>query len=699
MNSLLTDRRRHLKRQPARLASFDVPCTKESNHTLKNMTEALREQVQQTRKALEAPIADLETLVHLLSAPLRFLNLIPSNISGRSSTAWDSLDPTLRPLFIQKHLPGLQVILLRSVYVDWKEQLEESGQLQTVFEQWFSPSASSHEAHLVALSAVSVILALFKEQSQTPLHILSVQHSLSSLGRATEQHSLEGIHWAFFNGSIPAQHDREQVDWLNAIKLYFSVPDRVANFTSAIDSPLQTPPALDWNTSMVNLTRSLSLLVDSSSQAEHIAPFLAKFINTGFLVTSPQTRSFWGTVLPDNWHKLFADEMLAHRWQDTVHQLPSREIQSVQGSLARHLLAQDYALEPVLQHPYALDAGTRTTIIASARLFFELLGPWDQTAAATFLEREGWPCVIARLLVSWATASKQIRQLLDQTASVWADKTSIERSSPQHRECMRSFTEATDALLTCVFIKDLTCIILLCVASTQSLDPELVRFASSELFLTGVSAHLATTRIDIRFQGMLAAELVSQKTLDPAGSVKALDFGADLWQGNQPGLETCRHLRALALAPVDISVVSFQDVASPTFKEAQESPKSASTSPRPESKVRKTQANPSRIDQANTSGNTSKITVLRSQTLADASDDDEDLVPYAMPEEDVEQLKEDEDLGTYTPSKNKPKPPVYIADLSGYLKDTENAEKIEMGLKHAAPLIRKRANWGSELGR
>lgn len=77
----------------------------------------------------------------------------------------------------------------------------------------------------------------------------------------------------------------------------------------------------------------------------------------------------------------------------------------------------------------------------------------------------------------------------------------------------------------------------------------------------------------------------------------------------------------------------------------------------------------------------------------ESESDDDDLVPYAKPDSDVEDSDEDATLVT----RNKPTAPVYVRDLIKYLRDTDNYDRQKLALSTAAPLIRRKANFGTEV--
>ncbi|KAL2064788.1 hypothetical protein VTL71DRAFT_3928 [Oculimacula yallundae] len=90
----------------------------------------------------------------------------------------------------------------------------------------------------------------------------------------------------------------------------------------------------------------------------------------------------------------------------------------------------------------------------------------------------------------------------------------------------------------------------------------------------------------------------------------------------------------------------------------------------------------------------SKIVAIEEIEDSDEVESDDDgLVPYAKPDSDAEDSDEDATLIT----RNKPTAPVYIRDLITYLRDIENYDRQKLALTTAAPLIRRKANFGTEV--
>ena len=78
---------------------------------------------------------------------------------------------------------------------------------------------------------------------------------------------------------------------------------------------------------------------------------------------------------------------------------------------------------------------------------------------------------------------------------------------------------------------------------------------------------------------------------------------------------------------------------------------------------------------------------------SDGEADDDRLKPYAKPDSDPEDSDEDATLVT----RKKARPPVYVRDLMAMLRDDKDHDRFQLGLKHAASLIRRKSNFGAEV--
>ncbi|KAH7087108.1 telomere length regulation protein-domain-containing protein [Paraphoma chrysanthemicola] len=81
------------------------------------------------------------------------------------------------------------------------------------------------------------------------------------------------------------------------------------------------------------------------------------------------------------------------------------------------------------------------------------------------------------------------------------------------------------------------------------------------------------------------------------------------------------------------------------------------------------------------------------EVLSDSEDEDTDLIAYEKPDSDPEDSDDDPTVVT----RNKPTAPVYIRDLIAGLRDEENYDRHALALSTAAALIRRKANFGTEV--
>lgn len=101
------------------------------------------------------------------------------------------------------------------------------------------------------------------------------------------------------------------------------------------------------------------------------------------------------------------------------------------------------------------------------------------------------------------------------------------------------------------------------------------------------------------------------------------------------------------------------------------------------------------LPQKDLKGSNAKITEITGPRIIEIEDgsEDDDLVPYAKPDSDLE---DDYDDPTMI-QRNKPIAPVYIRDLIAGLRDNENYDRHQLALSTSASLIRRKANFGSEV--
>lgn len=77
----------------------------------------------------------------------------------------------------------------------------------------------------------------------------------------------------------------------------------------------------------------------------------------------------------------------------------------------------------------------------------------------------------------------------------------------------------------------------------------------------------------------------------------------------------------------------------------------------------------------------------------DEESEDEDLIPYPKPDDDASDSEEDPTLI----NRDKPSAPVYIVDLIKQLQADDKYDVVELALENAPSLIRRKANFGTEV--
>ena len=87
------------------------------------------------------------------------------------------------------------------------------------------------------------------------------------------------------------------------------------------------------------------------------------------------------------------------------------------------------------------------------------------------------------------------------------------------------------------------------------------------------------------------------------------------------------------------------------------------------------------------------IEEVEDETDDDDDDKDDDLIAYAKPGSDDEDSDDDPTLVR----RDKPKAPVYVRDLIRYLRDSDDYDHQNLGILTAPALIRRKANFGTEV--
>lgn len=191
----------------------------------------------------------------------------------------------------------------------------------------------------------------------------------------------------------------------------------------------------------------------------------------------------------------------------------------------------------------------------------------------------------------------------------------------------------------------------------------------------------------------------------PPPKVKRLDFGKDVWEGTGGGKEECRWLRAFlgirdGQAPADASneLLGWQETqeADPVTPESVTGRESVGVGVDSDDEIPRRPAR----------GRSPRSKTPKVAAIVDS--DDDSLVGYsdASPSSSrspsptpsyLEEVANDPMLNTST--REKVQRPVYLMQLLELLRARTEPEKLEVALKWGEELIRRKRDYGSELGK
>ncbi|KAH9994899.1 telomere length regulation protein-domain-containing protein [Xylariaceae sp. FL0662B] len=190
----------------------------------------------------------------------------------------------------------------------------------------------------------------------------------------------------------------------------------------------------------------------------------------------------------------------------------------------------------------------------------------------------------------------------------------------------------------------------------------------SSPYLNAISNRLAAPQNRARFLGMVVGEALSGLV---HGKETKLDFKMDEMNTDEANwYKSLVHISDKA-GPLDPLRALF------TPSEVAKTPKSIKSVARPGPK-------PSKLPPK---------TGFVIEEIEDDEDEDTDLVPYAKPDSDAEDSDDDPTLI----NRDKPKAPVYVRNLIAFFRDTDSYDKQRLALTTAPALIRRKANYGTEV--
>ncbi|KAJ3522171.1 hypothetical protein NM208_g12973 [Fusarium decemcellulare] len=219
-----------------------------------------------------------------------------------------------------------------------------------------------------------------------------------------------------------------------------------------------------------------------------------------------------------------------------------------------------------------------------------------------------------------------------------------------------------------------TQILLLSAGYVHRISPlKLTLLLRSSTYMSTISNRIGATQTRAQFLGLVVGESLSALIDD---SKKKLDFKME-----ETDTEEAQYLKSLTkvsdeIGPIDPILSDPGLKAEPQPRKPTATPNSTQKKPKQNKKPLITEAKPKAIIEE-----------------VDSSDEeDDDLAPYSK-DSDPEDSDEDATLV----QRNKPKPPVYVRDLIAFFRDSESYDKQKLALQTAPVLIRRKANYGTEV--
>jgi telomere length regulation protein len=193
---------------------------------------------------------------------------------------------------------------------------------------------------------------------------------------------------------------------------------------------------------------------------------------------------------------------------------------------------------------------------------------------------------------------------------------------------------------------------------------------------------------------------------DVPPKMKRLDFGSSMWEGTGEGKEECRYLRAfVGLKDSRADLKNGNEALLGWASSGQSASLSSETADDPMQRASSKATKPEGVRE----DSRSRSSGSRPSVINTIDSDDESLVGYSSTSSQsssrspsptpsyLEEIAQDPMLNMRT--REKVERPVYIGQLIDLLKAREEPDKLEVGLKWGESLVRRKRDFGRELGK
>lgn len=396
---------------------------------------------QQLLEELQAPIADLDSLLTLLSAPLDALGLLPPRFRSYNTRPL----PSSR-LNVSKYIPQIQRVLLTHVVPTWDTLLAESN-ATSLLEQYFCPDSFSNalsSAGEVAIDAYATLIMFILPAAP------QISFVLWLLERLALEYPIDRLYTAVFVvKEFNVSDSGMNLRWEDCIKNLVAIPARVGNALGVAGKTDKVPSVLEnahyFNhlssrcerlifelskpssaisafpgTSSFFLSISLLAFECNSVPEGRSLPALAylinKLVNQGIFPSQPPVArsqpSFFESTLSSIRHRIMSDTTQSYFsfWSRLLLALPSNfALQSVLTSLFSAL-----RISEVIEHPTDDAPSQRARVRQEAALLDSLVGKITQdndelweVCTSLMLSSRDWHESYARVFVCWVSGGSR----------------------------------------------------------------------------------------------------------------------------------------------------------------------------------------------------------------------------------------------------------------------------------------------------
>ncbi|KAG5983783.1 hypothetical protein E4U55_007182 [Claviceps digitariae] len=229
-------------------------------------------------------------------------------------------------------------------------------------------------------------------------------------------------------------------------------------------------------------------------------------------------------------------------------------------------------------------------------------------------------------------------------------------------------------------------ILLLAAGYVARLSPlKLTMLLRSGTYLRTISNRIASTHARARFLGLCVGEALSMLQ---DSSAKKLDFHME-----ETDTEEAQWLKSLTKVTDSVGPAGPILLSAPTLTAAKTQTSTSTMATSTSKSQSQPKYKPKSKSKSMPVSQPAPRPIVEEIDSSDESSDDEHLQPMPDQGSDTEDSDDDPTLVR----RNKPNPPVYIRDLILFLRDSESHDKLELGIKTAPGLIRRKANYGAEV--